>query len=183
MAFRLGLILIALQVRWESCYPIQVYVDNVLPMCGTARSAYYSMIKELFDDFFNRDSTGMDKTDFWVPLLEKAFAKFCGSYRMLIAGHPVRGLSYLTGGICVRMTLDRDAISTFEKYQGNLTSIISYKLYDIILDHLTNPVSADLYCDLDLHIKTIEFRCYELFRMAQWKLRQGKYSLNCRFCL
>ena len=63
------------------------------------------MIKELFDDFFNRDSTGMDKTDFWVPLLEKAFAKFCGSYRMLIAGHPVRGLSYLTGGICVRMTL------------------------------------------------------------------------------
>ena len=132
MAFRLGLILIALQVRWESCYPIQVYVDNVLPMCGTARSAYYSMIKELFDDFFNRDSTGMDKTDFWVPLLEKAFAKFCGSYRMLIAGHPVRGLSYLTGGICVRMTLDRDAISTFEKYQGNLTSIISYKLYHII---------------------------------------------------
>jgi len=90
-------------------------------MCGTARSAYYSMIKELFDDFFNRDSTGMDKTDFWVPLLEKAFAKFCGSYRMLIAGHPVRGLSYLTGGICVRMTLDRDAISTFEKYQGNPT--------------------------------------------------------------
>ena len=88
-------------------------------MCGTARSAYYSMIKELFDDFFNRDSTGMDKTDFWVPLLEKAFAKFCGSYRMLIAGHPVRGLSYLTGGICVRMTLDRNAISTFEKYQGN----------------------------------------------------------------
>lgn len=99
--------------KWHS-----VYVDNVLPMCGTARSAYYSMIKELFDDFFNRDSTGIDKTDFWVPLLEKAFAKFCGSYRMLIAGHPVRGLSYLTGGICVRMTLDRNAISTFETYQG-----------------------------------------------------------------
>jgi hypothetical protein len=94
-----------------------VYVDNSLPMCGTARSAYYSMIKQLFDRFYNRPSE-IEQTDFWVPLLEKAFAKFCGSYRTLIAGHPVRGLSYLTGGICVRMTLDDVSITSFENNQG-----------------------------------------------------------------
>ena len=55
------------------------------------------------------------ETDYWVPLLEKAFAKYCGSYRILIAGHPTRGLPYLTGGMAIRMTLDKQSILEFEK--------------------------------------------------------------------
>jgi len=88
-----------------------------MPMCGTARSAYYAMIKQLFDQFYNKTSD-REPTDFWVPLLEKAFAKFCGSYRTLIAGHPVRGLSYLTGGVCIRMNLTPETIAIFEANQG-----------------------------------------------------------------
>jgi len=94
-----------------------VTVDNVMPMCGTARSAYYSMVKQLFDQFYNKEQD-REPTDFWVPLLEKAFAKFCGSYRTLIAGHPVRGLSYLTGGVCIRMNLTPETIAIFEANQG-----------------------------------------------------------------
>ena len=96
-----------------------VTVDNIMPMCGTARSAYYAMIKQLFDQFYNKTSD-REPTDFWVPLLEKAFAKFCGSYRTLIAGHPVRGLSYLTGGVCIRMNLTPETIAIFEANQGQL---------------------------------------------------------------
>jgi len=33
------------------------------------------------------------------------------------------------------------------------TKVTPHKLYHIIHDDPTNPVSADLYCDLDLHLK------------------------------
>ena len=48
--------------------------------------------------------------DFWVPLLEKAFAKFCGSYQNIIGGQCGEGLFYLTGGVTLRLGLDDDMI-------------------------------------------------------------------------
>ena len=49
---------------------------------------------------------------------KKAFAKFCGSYRGLIAGHPVRGLSYLTGGMSIRMIMCEESLQQFAKATG-----------------------------------------------------------------
>jgi len=97
----------------------EVIVDGHLPMCGTARSAYYSTAKDLFDRFHQKPTDDNQETDYWVPLLEKAFAKYCGSYKNLVAGHPTRGLGYITGGLAIRMVLDKSTISNFEKKKYN----------------------------------------------------------------
>ena len=40
--------------RWH-----EVVVDSYLPMCGTARSAYYATVKDLFDKFHNKPTNAL----------------------------------------------------------------------------------------------------------------------------
>ena len=40
--------------------------------------------------------------EWWVPLCEKAYAKFIGSYKTLVGGKPCWGLTELTGGITIQ---------------------------------------------------------------------------------
>ena len=39
--------------------------------------------------------------ELWVPLLEKAYAKFFGNYQNIVGGDPVWALFNLTGGLTV----------------------------------------------------------------------------------
>ena len=39
------------------------------------------------------------KNEYWVPLIQKAYAKFHGNYLSLTGGFPVNGLYNLTGGL------------------------------------------------------------------------------------
>ncbi|XP_035684418.1 calpain-9-like [Branchiostoma floridae] len=48
-----------------------------------------------------------DKNEFWLPLIEKAYAKLNGSYAALIQGHANDALTDLTGGICERFKTGR----------------------------------------------------------------------------
>ena len=49
----------------------------------------------------------MNGHELWAVILEKAFAKFCGSYSHLDGGWAVWGWRVLTGDHCFRLTLDK----------------------------------------------------------------------------
>ncbi|KAK7866741.1 hypothetical protein R5R35_003161 [Gryllus longicercus] len=61
-----------------------VYIDDTLPVNEKGDLIYSGCTKS---------------NEFWLPLLEKAFAKFHGSYRALVAGWPSEALLCLTGYI------------------------------------------------------------------------------------
>jgi len=65
----------------------QVIIDDRLPVGVDGNSNYLLYTKE-----------GHDK-DFWMPLLEKAYAKLNGGYHTIVGGWADDGLSDLTGGI------------------------------------------------------------------------------------
>jgi hypothetical protein len=70
---------------------ITVYFDDRLPVSADGRI------------LFARSS---DKNEFWVSLLEKAYAKLYGNYEGLEGGHTVDALVDLTGGIGERYDLN-----------------------------------------------------------------------------
>ena len=41
--------------------------------------------------------------EYWVPLVEKAYAKFFGGYKNIIGGDPTWALFNLTGGITLKL--------------------------------------------------------------------------------
>ena len=43
-----------------------------------------------------------ETSEWWVPLTEKAYAKFCGSYDQIHGGCPCWALTDLTGGIAIQ---------------------------------------------------------------------------------
>ena len=57
-----------------------VIIDNQIPMQYSARP---------------------ENGELWVPLLEKAYAKFFGNYHNIVGGDPVWALFNLTGGLTV----------------------------------------------------------------------------------
>ena len=71
-------ILIKIKGEW-----IDVVVDDKLPMIQRALPSH----------------TG----EWWVPLCEKAYAKFSGSYHRIIGGNTSWALTELTGGISVEI--------------------------------------------------------------------------------
>ena len=45
------------------------------------------------------------KVHWWVPLVEKGYAKFCGSYENIDGGFPRYSMYHLTGGVCADINL------------------------------------------------------------------------------
>ena len=62
--------------------PVTITIDDFLPFETDKRTIYTSV--------------GDDKS-VWGPLLEKAFAKFHGSYEAIASGTPERALNTLAG--------------------------------------------------------------------------------------
>ena len=49
-----------------------------------------------------RRANPSEASEWWVPLTEKAYAKFCGSYDQIQGGYPCWALTDLTGGIAIQ---------------------------------------------------------------------------------
>ena len=59
--------------------------------------------------------------EYWVPLIEKAYAKFFGGYKNTIGGDPTWALCNLTGGICLEIAnelFNTEAIEKMAKEEG-----------------------------------------------------------------
>ena len=50
-----------------------------------------------------RRAAPSETDEWWVPLTEKAYAKFCGSYDRIVGGNTCWAMTDLTGGITVEM--------------------------------------------------------------------------------
>ena len=48
------------------------------------------------------------KNEYWVPLIQKAYAKFHGNYLSLSGGFPINGLYNLTGGLTIGLSKEND---------------------------------------------------------------------------
>jgi len=79
---------------------------NVMPdarQCGIFRFRFYHLgewIDILIDDILPTKNAAIAvKNEYWMLLLEKAYAKFLGSYDALAGGDPCWALCNLTGGI------------------------------------------------------------------------------------
>ncbi|KAL6060627.1 putative cytoskeleton-associated protein CAP5.5 [Balamuthia mandrillaris] len=78
---------------------ITVTVDDRIPVMKGTNRPYFGSCK--------------DENEFWVPLLEKAYAKLHGSYAAIVAGNIADGLTDLTGDASetIRIVLDnKDAL-------------------------------------------------------------------------
>ncbi|XP_040582938.1 calpain-A-like [Lepeophtheirus salmonis] len=78
----------------------QVFIDDRLP----SKNGSFICAKSLSED------------EFWISMLEKAFAKMYGSYEAIEGGMPLEAMIDLTGGIAERYELKRDNIDQIYKY-------------------------------------------------------------------
>uniref|UniRef100_A0A671YNP4 Calpain-2 catalytic subunit-like n=1 Tax=Sparus aurata TaxID=8175 RepID=A0A671YNP4_SPAAU len=101
-------------------------------------------------------------SEFWTPLLEKAYAKVCGCYEALIGGSTTEGFEDFTGGISELYTLDKAPAHLFEiiKKALNRGSLLGCSI-DITSACETEAVKA---CKLVKGFFALRF-CYCLVRV------------------
>lgn len=51
-----------------------------------------------------------DTNEFWLAMVEKAYAKLHGSYEALISGHALEAFVDLTGGMAERMQISKGKV-------------------------------------------------------------------------
>ena len=120
------------------CYKIQIYdgrldkrkwvtieIDDFIPVFGIynfeneRNNSNINNAVEISPIFSQVNNNAM-----WVSLLEKAFAKFCGSYSELSGGHPIWAMTAITGDYCSRWEFN-DA-SELEDGIGNSNERLLY---------------------------------------------------------
>jgi len=87
----------------------QVVIDTLLPYSDDSNTLLYGRCA--------------DKNEFWVPLLEKAYAKLHGSYEILNGGSMTEALVDLTGGASEKYNL-RDPDTTKMIENGEIWSML-----------------------------------------------------------
>ena len=76
---------------------MDVIIDDQLPKRYAAKPKVLCFSFKKVTDCNKKDG------EYWVPLIEKAYAKFFGGYKNTIGGDPTWALCNLTGGICLEV--------------------------------------------------------------------------------
>lgn len=82
---------------YEDGKPMIISIDNKL---ATPKDGCYTS----FTDYLKEDGVA----EVWPNIIEKAYAKFKGSYTIINGGYPEEGLADLTGGTGYRVSLSND---------------------------------------------------------------------------
>lgn len=77
---------------------VPVFVDTLIPFDATTKQIAYGSCSE--------------PQEFWVPLMEKAYAKLHGTYEALNGGNLAEGMVDLTGGVSVKYDLSTPEMKT-----------------------------------------------------------------------
>ena len=79
-----------------------------------------------------RRAAPSETDEWWVPLTEKAYAKFCGSYDRIVGGNTCWAMTDLTGGITVEMkNLNAENADMIKEQEQFSFARIPYTVYDI----------------------------------------------------
>ena len=83
------------------------------------------------------------KNEYWVPLIQKAYAKFHGNYDMLTGGDPINGLYNLTGGLT--LGLRKEDYGERHAY-WSINGANGFDLFDFLMGNQENAI----YCSGNL---------------------------------
>jgi len=94
---------------WQYGDWVDVIIDDRLPVKKTHNAKYRLTLTH-----------SVEKGEFWVALLEKAYAKLNGSYANLVGGDSSEAMTDLTGGVCEKIQFDEveDKEGLFSKLQS-----------------------------------------------------------------
>jgi len=140
-----------------------VEIDDRLP-CYPSGQLYYASCK--------------DPTEFWVPIVEKAYAKLHGSYEALEGGSISDGLKDLTGGgvDIVRLEGKEDPEALWDKLRQNAAN---HYLMGCSIDRNDAPETA-LPCGLLVNHAYSIIRCVEINNVRLIRIRnpwgQGEWT-------
>lgn len=128
---------------------VDVVVDDKLPVLGGKLC-------------FGRSS---DMNEYWLPLLEKAYAKLNGSYKALEGGKTSDALEDLTGGMAVVYDLG-------DKTPSNLRRILSKALRNgtFVCAGITGSGGEQV----DTHTGLISSHAYSVLKFAKVSLHHGR---------
>ena len=119
---------------------VEVLTDTLLP-CGRDDSTGY------FVPCYSRGSTN---NEFWIPLVEKAYAKAVGSYEAILNIKPHEALLHLTGGSVQQMDLHEHHDSAASR---RMMETIKWKQLKSYFDHhtlvLAMGISKEELAELD----------------------------------
>ncbi|XP_026169223.1 calpain-10 [Mastacembelus armatus] len=136
---------------WQQGYWTQVIIDDRLPCINSTLC-------------FSRCHS---PTAFWVPLLEKAYAKLHGSYERLWAGQVSEALVDLTGGLAEHWSLG-DFGSEEEQKPEQESDMVGRRRLDL---NLLYPVKHDCTLSCSTHSRTggpTELGQYHALTVMEW---------------
>ena len=129
------------------------------------------------------------KNEYWVPLIEKAYAKFYGSYLSLDGGQCINGLHNLTGGLTIGLSKENDYWST--------DGANGFDLFEFMMKNQENAI----YCsgnfetppeneakDIDGKVETVDKHglvaphAYSFLQLAKVHLQYVALSMNHTLC-
>ena len=94
------------------------------------------------DDVIAKDYVAKpSKGEYWVPLIQKAYAKFYGNYDKLTGGSALTGLYNLTGGLMLSLKPDQNGVPN-SYWSDGATGAKGFDLFEFMMKHQDDAI----YC-------------------------------------
>ncbi|KAJ9594825.1 hypothetical protein L9F63_013862, partial [Diploptera punctata] len=148
---------------WRFGQWVDVVIDDLLPTCNNELVFTHSSVEN----------------EFWIPLVEKAYAKLHGSYEALEDGHLADALVDFTGGVSETVDLKANDYNEQEERRAQLFE----KLVDEIRDHsvMCSVISISSPSDLGKRTEVGLRQGYAYAITSVKKVKMGETTLRNLF--